>query len=185
MDFVGLIFYMENLEWYPVKGYEGLYEITKCGKVRSLPKKRVGVQIRYYKGKNLSIVKIGLGYLSVTLFKDGVKKKWLLHRIVAVTFLDKIEGKDYVNHKDKDKYNNHVDNLEWVSSIENNCHMQIDKKTSSNFPGVYLYIDRKKYRSQINHNGKRIYLGIFETEDEAYAARCKYERDNGIVNKYL
>ncbi len=185
MDFVGLIFYMENLEWVPVKGYEGLYEITKCGKVRSLPKKRVGVKVRYYKGKNLSIVKVGLGYLSVTLFKEGVKKKWLLHRIVAVTFLEKIEGKDYVNHKDKDKYNNHVDNLEWVSSIENNCHMQKTKNNSSNFIGVYLHSDGKKYKSQIGHNKKRIYFGTFDTEEEAYDARCKYERDNGIVNKYL
>lgn len=176
---------MESLEWYPVKGYEGLYEITKCGKVRSLPKKRVGVSIRYYKGKNLSPTKVSSGYLSVILFKNGLRDRWLLHRLVASNFLDKIYNKDYVNHKDKDKFNNHVDNLEWVSSIENNCHMQKTRNRSSKFTGVYLHITNNQYRSQINHNGNKVYLGVFNTEEEAYAARCKYEKDNGIINKYL
>jgi len=176
---------MENLEWFPIKGYEGLYEITKCGKVKSLDKVRIGVKTRYYKGKNIAIVKIGDGYLSATLFKDVIKKKWLLHRIVALTFLDQISDKKYVNHKDKNRRNNNVDNLEWVSAIENNCHMQQDRNNTSRYPGVYLHIDRNKYRSQINHNGKRYYLGIFDTEEEAYAARCNYEKEKGIINKYL
>jgi hypothetical protein len=185
VDFVGLIFYMENLEWFPVKGYEGLYEITKCGKVKSLDKIRIGVQTRYYKGKNIAIVKTGDSYLSVVLYKDGAKKMWLLHRLVATTFLENEYDKKYVNHKDKNKHNNCVDNLEWVSAIENNCHMQQHRNNTSDYPGVYLHIDKKKYKSQINHNGKRFYLGTFDTEQEAYAARCKYEKDNGIINKYL
>ena len=176
---------MEKLIWYPVKGYEGLYEITKCGKVKALAKTRIGIYKRNYKEKNMSIIKIGDGYFSVTLHKDGIKKKWHLHRLVAFSFLEKIEGKEYVNHKDKDKKNNHVDNLEWVSSIENNCHMQKSRNNSSKYAGVYLYLDRKRYRAQINHNGKRIYLGIYKTEEEAYAARCNYELQNGIINKYL
>ena len=52
---------MENLEWFPVIGYEGLYEITKCGKVKSLDKIRIGIYNRNYKGKYISIVKIGEG----------------------------------------------------------------------------------------------------------------------------
>jgi hypothetical protein len=176
---------MEKLEWFPVKGYEGLYEITKCGKVKSLDKIRIGVQTRHYKGKNIAIVKSGVGYLSVVLFKEGLKKRWLLHRLVATTFLHNPDSKEYVNHIDKNKKNNCVDNLEWVSNIENNCHMQQDRNNTSKYPGVYLHIDKKKYKSQINHNGKRFYLGTFDTEQDAYAARCKYEKDNGIINKYL
>lgn len=176
---------MEELKWYPVKGYEGLYEITKCGKVKALPKTRIGVCRRNYGERMMSIVKIGHGYDSVTLFKNGLKKKWLLHRLVATCFLEKPHGKDFVNHLDKDKTNNHVDNLEWVSSIENNCHMQKSRKTSSKYPGVYLYMDRKKYRAQINHNGKKFYLGVHDTEELAYKARIDFERANGIDNKYL
>jgi hypothetical protein len=176
---------MEKLNWYSVKGYEGLYEITKCGKVKALAKTRIGIYKRNYKEKNMSIVKIGDGYFSVTLHKDGIKKKWLLHRLVASCFLEKIEGKEYVNHKDKDKKNNHVDNLEWVSSIENNCHMQIGRTNQSKYPGVYLSKCKKKYLSQINYIGVRYFLGSYKTEIEAYNARCKYEKDNGIINKYL
>jgi hypothetical protein len=176
---------MEKLIWFPVVGYEGLYEITKCGKVKSLDKTRIGIYKRNYKGKNLSIVKVGVGYDSVSLSKNGIKKKWLLHRLVAISFLDKIEGKDFVNHKDSNKTNNHVDNLEWVSSIENNCHMQKNRKTSSIYPGVYLHVDKKRYVAQINHNGKKNHLGIFETEEMAYLARVNFELANNIDNKYL
>lgn len=176
---------MEKLEWLPVKDYEGLYEITKCGKVKSLPRKRIGKCIRNYNEKILSIVNIGIGYKSVTLFKDGIKKKWLLHRLVAICFLKKEDNKDYVNHKDKDRSNNHVDNLEWVSAIENNCHMQIDRTNQSKYPGVYLSKSKKRYLSQINHNGVKYYLGSYKTEIDAYNARCNYEKENGILNKYL
>lgn len=176
---------MENLEWFPVIGYEGLYEITKCGKVKSLARNRVGKNVRFYKEKNISIVNVSNGYKSVTLYKDSVKNKWLLHRLVATCFIKKPVDKDFVNHKDFNKSNNHVDNLEWVSSIENNCHMQSIRKNTSKYPGVYLYIDKKRYRSQINHNGIKVHFGIFNTEKEAYDARRKYEIDNNIKNKYI
>lgn len=62
------------------------------------------------------------GYNQVLLCKDGKCKGYLVHRIMALTFLEKPEGKDYINHKDGDKQNNHIENLEWVSFCENVNH---------------------------------------------------------------
>ena len=62
------------------------------------------------------------GYFMVGLYKDGQEKKWLVHRLVALTFIDNINGYKYVNHKDGNKKNNHISNLEWVTSSENQKH---------------------------------------------------------------
>lgn len=61
------------------------------------------------------------GYLRVTLWKPS-KQRWLLHRLVAECFLEKVEGKTFVNHIDGDKTNNEVSNLEWVTQSENEKH---------------------------------------------------------------
>ena len=62
------------------------------------------------------------GYLMVGLTKDGIEKKWLIHRLVALTHIDNPNGYRYVNHIDGDKKNNHISNLEWVTSSENQKH---------------------------------------------------------------
>lgn len=62
------------------------------------------------------------GYLQVILMIDKQRKAFLIHRLVALTFLDKQEGKPFINHKDCNKMNNHIDNLEWCSGKENSLH---------------------------------------------------------------
>jgi hypothetical protein len=61
-------------------------------------------------------------YQVVWLRRPGVHKKFYVHRLVAVAFLDPVDGKDYVNHKDKDRLNNHIDNLEYMTHQENCDH---------------------------------------------------------------
>lgn len=65
------------------------------------------------------------GYETISLVIDGIRKNYHPHRLVAEYFLDKIDGKEYVNHKDGIKTNNHVDNLEWVTAGENQRHAYI------------------------------------------------------------
>lgn len=96
--------------WLPMKGYEGCYEVSSLGRVLS----STGCMREPNKTK--------LGYLKMNLSKEGVVKSMRVHRAVAMTFLDKPEGKDEVNHIDGDKTNNKVGNLEWCTSSENKYH---------------------------------------------------------------
>lgn len=119
---------MDKEEWRPVKGYESLYEVSNHGNVRSLDRvvyqlHKDGGQARHvYKGKQLTILIRPNGYCYVNLVKDRHMKSPNVHRLVAIAFLDKPEGKDIINHIDADKTNNHVDNLEWCTQSHNAQH---------------------------------------------------------------
>jgi hypothetical protein len=93
------------------------------------------------------------------------------------------EEKFEINHIDSDKSNNRFDNLEWVSRSENQTHMAKNKKKTSVYSGVYKIRD-DKFISNICHNSKKILIGSYKTELEAYQARKKYELENNINNKY-
>lgn len=103
--------------WRPIDGYEGLYEVSNTGLIRSLDR-FVGNRNRI-KGKILSIKIEKTGYCSVALFKYGKMKRYLVHRLVAKTFIPNTEGLPQVNHRDENKRNNRVDNLEWCDSKYN------------------------------------------------------------------
>lgn len=113
-------------QWKDVVGYEGYYEVSDHGNVRSLDKEvRTNirhVKSRIIKGKVLKPYKKNHGYYAVSLSKDG---KWFtteIHRLVAKAFLPNPMNKKVVNHKDGNKLNNHIDNLEWTSYKENHWH---------------------------------------------------------------
>ena len=100
---------MEEI-WCPIKGYEGFYGVSDKGRVRSL------------KSGKERILKPGSdkdGYLQVGLYKNGEKKMCKVHRLVAQTFIPNPDNLPQVNHKDEDKENNSVHNLEWCSSKYN------------------------------------------------------------------
>lgn len=96
-------------EWKQIKGFEH-YEISNYGEVRNC------------EGKILKASKAGAGYSKVNLWKDGEKKQKYIHRLVAEAFVPKPEKNVEVNHKDGDKNNNAVENLEWCSRSENLMH---------------------------------------------------------------
>jgi len=99
--------------WKPVEGYEGLYEVSNEGRVRSLNYNKTG------ETKILRPLMIGGGYLQVQLWKDGKVKMLLVHRLVAITFIPNPDNLPQVNHKNEDKTDNRVVNLEWTTAIEN------------------------------------------------------------------
>lgn len=115
-------------EWKPVVGYEGLYEVSNMGRVRSLDriidaKTKIGTPCkRKVKGRILKNGKDGHGYHHVNLCGRRKKHFAAIHRMVAEAFLPKVEGKNYVNHIDSDYTNNNVENLEWCSASENIVH---------------------------------------------------------------
>ena len=92
-----------------IKGYEGLYAITSCGKVYSYRNK---IFLKPSKDKN--------GYLMVCLYQNGKSKTHKIHRLVAEAYIPNITNKPTVNHKDEIKTHNWVGNLEWMTMKENN-----------------------------------------------------------------
>lgn len=111
-------------EWVDIKGFENLYQISSFGRVKRLPKvvTRSNNRIQTFKEHIFSYCKSTTGYNYVNLVKDKKKFRFKNHRIVAESFISNPENKPCVNHKDGNKINNHVNNLEWCTYSENTIH---------------------------------------------------------------
>lgn len=121
---------MEEI-WRDIKGYEGLYQVSNLGNVKSLC---------YNKTKNLSkLLKprknnvSSDAYFLVSLCKKGIHKNFYIHRLVAEAFIENVNDLPQVNHIDEDKSNNKVSNLEWCSAAYNlnygTCRERASRKT--------------------------------------------------------
>ena len=108
--------------WRDIKGYEGLYQVSNLGNVKSLPRLLIysDGQKHYYKEKILKPTNHSRGYLKVILCDNGIHKQFYVHRLVAEAFIPNPFNLPQVNHIDEDKTNNRVSNLEWCDSQYNN-----------------------------------------------------------------
>lgn len=106
---------MEN--WKPIPEYEGVYEISNLGRVKSLPRNGTVKHEKIVAQKHTH-----LGRLEVGLNKRDKKKMFLVHRLVAKVFIENPENKPCVNHIDGNPLNNKVENLEWCTHSENMKH---------------------------------------------------------------
>lgn len=109
--------------WKPTPGYEGYYEVSGLGRVRSLDRisrNRYGEYIR--KGKLLTPNRTADGYLEVGIWDGETSRNKSIHRLVAMTFISNPLNSLEVNHKDGNKENNTIDNLEWATHRENMDH---------------------------------------------------------------
>lgn len=111
-----------------VQGYENLYQVSNFGNVKSLPKGDGN-------GHKERILKPDLrgGYFTVTLSTQGLIQRFPVHKLVAKAFLENASNKPVVNHKNLDKLNNCVENLEWVTASENARHAYQNGALDSNF----------------------------------------------------
>jgi hypothetical protein len=158
---------MEEI-WKPVVGYEGLYEVSNFGRVRSIKNGRE---------RNLIPIKCGK-YLGVRLYKNNVIKAFYIHRLVLLNFIGEAKSVFYqCDHIDRNKFNNKLDNLRWVDASTNllnrNTYGNTDLKgvcfckkqyTLKDGTVKYLFF----YKSQIKFNDKNINLGHYKTKEEAY-----------------
>lgn len=105
-----------NEQWKDVEGYEGIYQMSSLGRVRSFHQ---DVTV----GRILEPYKAGRGYLQVTLCRDEERKRVYVHRLVAFAFLGPAPSPDHeINHKNGNKQDNRVENLEWVTAAYNTRH---------------------------------------------------------------
>jgi hypothetical protein len=159
---------MQNEIWKDIPNYEGLYQASNLGNVRSL------------KSNKLLKPTKDVYYYKVGLYKNKKQKKFTVHQLVAICFLNhKPSGyKKVVNHINFNSFDNNVRNLELVSSRENSNKKHL--KSSSKYTGVSWYKPYKKWMAYIYKNGKLKNLGYFSSEIEA---SLTYENELLKLNK--
>lgn len=138
----------------PLKGYEGLYEINKNGEIKTI--KRKGTDERILKHCILKS-----GYKAYSLYKNGIGKTKTLHRLLAIQFIPNNDNKRCIDHIDRNRLNNNLDNLRWATHSENSSN--IEHKGS-------IFIDKSKINNKEYIYYRVVYKGErkrFKTEEEA------------------
>lgn len=151
--------------FYPLKGYEGLYEIDRKGNIRTH---------NQYNAKRTAILKPatdGTGYFRVGLSKDCVLKTHKVHRLVALQFIPNEENKPQVNHIDGNKKNNSVENLEWCTISENIKHAYKNNLMTAR-------------RGELNGNSKLTLKDVEEIRAHAKNANKRYYGRKELAKKY-
>lgn len=155
-----------------IKDYEGLYAIEEDGRVWS-----------YISNKYLNPNLEGNGYYVVSLYKDKLSKTFKLHRLLAEAYIPNPENKPYIDHIDRDRTNNSINNLRWVTHQENMCNLSVQKNNKLQEQYIYFKISKKKTNSgiklyerywfEITRDGVR-HQKYFKTLDEAKVYRDNY-----------
>lgn len=180
--------------WKPVVGYEGLYEVSNLGRVKSLGKGKT------WKTERIKKAKIGSnGYNSLTLWKNGKENGFLVHRLVAEAFIPNPNNLPQVNHKDENKQNNCAENLEWCT-----CEYNLNYGTHNERMKKHHYSPMLGKFGKLHPNSKPIYqfslegnlIKMFESTREverelgyrnsniSSCARGKYKTAYGYVWRY-
>jgi len=141
--------------WKDIKGYEGHYQVSNLGSIKSL---------KFGKERILKPSKDRDGYLLVVLSKDSKPKTFTVHQLIAIAFLDHTPNghKIVIDHIDNDKLNNYVGNLQLVTQRKNTTKDRL--RGSSKYIGVCWYKPYNKWQAKININGIGKHLGYFECE---------------------
>jgi hypothetical protein len=162
--------------WKPVKDYEGYYEVSSFGRVKSIERiglLRKGIYPVIYKEKILKNCIDGNGYSIVSLSKNNIKKTLKVHHLVSECFLNHVRNGFVivVDHIDRNKLNNNLNNLQLISQRENTA-----KKINNSKFGTGITYDKrsKRFMCRLHNNGIREYLGCFKTQIEA---------NNAYINK--
>jgi hypothetical protein len=150
--------------WKDVVGYEGLYQVSDLGNVRSL-----------YFGKK-KILKSGLstsGYLSVNLHKDKKQKIHMIHRLVYEAFVGiRSCRKMVIDHIDNEKSNNKLSNLQYISNRENSSRGKKPKTGENN-----IYLNSGSYLVRMRVNSEKVSIGTFKTIEEAVLMRDSFLKE--------
>ena len=162
--------------WRDIVGYEGLYQVSNTGKVKSLRYRKK------YEQKEIAINLRKDGYLQVNLNKQGHQKIYLVHRLVAQTFLPNPENKPYINHIDCNPSNNCVNNLEWCTQSENMQYaVKLGRIKSSSIIAINLKTGEEKFYINACEAGKDLKI----TRQAIYGVlNNQYKQMKGYTFRY-
>lgn len=164
--------------WKDIQGYEGLYQISNLGRVKSLTRYvDRGNQKLLINEKIKNLGKDGGGYANVCLYRNNIGKRLIVHTLVWDAFGDEPRNGRLlqVDHIDNNKLNNRIDNLQLLTNRQNTTKMAKTKPKTSRFVGVRADQRGKNIRwtAQIATKRKAIYLGVFDCESLAGLAYQK------------
>jgi hypothetical protein len=174
--------------WKDIPGYEGIYQVSSWGNVKSFDRyasSRGGFQ-HLHKGRMLKINYKG-DYPQICLSKNNQKKTYRIHILVDKLFNEDVDFLFVVNHINSNKKDNYYKNLEKIYSRENQTHYYKEKTNKTSiYTGVSFDKTRKKnpWVASIRIEGKSLKIGNFNTEYEAFVSYSNYLKENNIRNKY-
>lgn len=139
--------------WKDIEGYEGKYQVSNLGRIKSLERKNSrGNQIRE---KILKLIYDKDGYLLVNLYKNSKKKTYKVHRLVALAHIPNPNNYPQVNHKDENPSNNHISNLEWCTN-KYNCNYGTKKeRLSKKLKGKFIGENNPMYSKHLTEEAKK------------------------------
>ena len=157
--------------WKDILGYEGLYRISNLGNVMSVKRKKL---IKSDKRKD--------GYIQVHLVKNKKMHNCLLHRLLAIAFIDNTNNYEFINHKDGNKSNNVITNLEWCTKKENILHA---------YNNGLIKKRKKVYQYDKNNNLLNIFESVMKASKETNIDRshigacCRKEKKHKTAGGYI
>lgn len=154
--------------WRSLSNYPN-YSVSNLGNIKNIKKNTI-LKPSIHKS----------GYLVVQLFKEGFRKSSRLHRRIAEAFLDNFDETKFIDHIDRNKLNNCIDNLRMATPLESCLNRGIWGK--SKYKGAYFSEKRRDWRCQIRVNKKCISLGYYKTELECALTYNKYIEENTLAN---
>ena len=173
-------------EWRSVIGYEGIYEVSNYGRVRSVDRevKQSNGSIGHYKGKILKGEYDKKGYRRYRLSKNNKTQKKFEHQLVAQAFIPNPNNYSMINHKDEIKDNNHVSNLEWCDSKYNNNYGTIKQRISEAKKKKIICITDGKRFNSVNEAaefygiGRRLISGVLSgSKKTTYGKTFRYLKE--------
>lgn len=150
-------------EWRAVKNYEGLYEVSNTGKIKTLNYNRTGKERLLKQQSNYK------GYKIIMLRKDNKVKKFKVHRLVAEAFIPNPENKPCVDHINTIRDDNRVENLRWVTHKENQNNELTKEKMSESHKGEKLSKETKEKMSESHKNENHPMYGKHHSEETKHA----------------
>lgn len=173
-----------DLIWKDVVGYEGIYEVSNTGDVRTHKNKTTFTEMhgeRKWKQRILKQKVSKDNTCRVSLWKSGQEQTWLVHRLVAFAFIPEVPGKEFINHIDGSRLNNDVNNLEWCTYVENSNHAFDNDLMSSNNKVVLV----NAATNEIHYFRSMSYASAFLDKNNGYIsgqiAKGKYEVDGFLI----